>query len=174
MARKHTHNQDRRADAHRATTHAHHQAATAWFSHFAQVVARLAGKPVTFLLAVLVVVIWAATGPLFDYSDTWQLVINTGTTIVTFLMVFLIQNTQNRDTLALQLKLSELMLTSKDIDDRFATIEDLTEDELEELHDDCRKRADHVLDSLNRRRAEAGNEAEKKKRPERKKAEAAS
>jgi low affinity Fe/Cu permease len=66
------------------------------------------GKPVPFLLAFATVVIWAVTGPLFHYSDTWQLVINTGTTVITFLMVFLIQNTQNRDTLALQVKLSEL------------------------------------------------------------------
>src|SRR5690242_3258123 len=73
------------------------------FGVFAQATSRITGWPSTFLLALLVVVIWAATGPLFGYSDTWQLVINTGTTIITFLMVFLIQNTQNRDTLAIQL-----------------------------------------------------------------------
>src|SRR4051812_39965801 len=72
-----------------------------WFGHFAQKTAQVTGKPATFLLAVTVVVVWGLTGPIFHYSDTWQLVINTGTTIVTFLMVFLIQNTQNRDTLAL-------------------------------------------------------------------------
>ena len=74
------------------------------------------------------------TGPIFDYSDTWQLVINTGTTIVTFLMVFLIQNTQNRDTMALQLKLSELIIAMKGAKDSVATIEDLSEEELEQLH----------------------------------------
>ena len=86
---------------------------TAWFSHFAQLTAAWTGHPFAFLLAVAVIVIWIVTGPVFNYSDTWQLVINTGTTIVTFLMVFLIQNTQNRDMLAVQLKLSELVLAMK-------------------------------------------------------------
>ena len=81
------------------------------------------GKPVAFLLAFATIVIWAVTGPLFHYSDTWQLVINTGTTIITFLMVFLIQNTQNRDTLALQVKLSELILALNEADNRIAAIE---------------------------------------------------
>jgi low affinity Fe/Cu permease len=96
----------------------------AWFSRFAHETAQLAGKPGTFLLAVAVVVVWAVSGPFFGFNDTRQLVINTGTTILTFLMVFLIQNTQNRDTLALQLKLTELVLTMKGARDRFATIED--------------------------------------------------
>jgi low affinity Fe/Cu permease len=124
-----------------------------WFGHFAQETSRITGKPISFLLAVAVVLVWAVTGPIFDYSDTWQLVINTGTTIVTFLMVFLIQNTQNRDTLALQLKLSELVLAAKNVEDRFATIEDLSDEELERLHNECRTHADHVLDSLQQRRA---------------------
>ena len=85
-------------------------ALAAHFAEFAQATAQWTGHPIAFLLAVTVIVVWIVTGPMFDYSDTWQLVINTGTTIVTFLMVFLIQNTQNRDTLALQLKLSELVL----------------------------------------------------------------
>jgi low affinity Fe/Cu permease len=80
-----------------------------WFSNFARWTANGSGKPIAFAIALVTVLIWAATGPMFGYSDTWQLVINTGTTIVTFLMVFLIQNTQNRDTLALQLKLDELI-----------------------------------------------------------------
>ncbi len=118
---------------------------TAWFSHFAQLTAAWTGHPFTFLLAVsVVIVIWIVTGPLFNYSDTWQLVINTGTTIVTFLMVFLIQNTQNRDMLAVQLKLSELVLAMKGAKNKFAAIEDLSDDELQELHDDCRARADIV------------------------------
>src|ERR1700757_5301914 len=84
-----------------------------WFARLAVATSRVSGRPMTFVLAVAVVLVWAITGPLFGFSDTWQLVINTGTTIVTFLMVFLIQATQNRDTLALQLKLDELILAIK-------------------------------------------------------------
>jgi low affinity Fe/Cu permease len=80
-----------------------------WFGRFAKHGARWTGRPVAFGVAVTIVLIWAVTGPLFGFSDTWQLVINTGTTIITFLMVFLIQNTQNRDTMALQIKLDELI-----------------------------------------------------------------
>ncbi len=80
-----------------------------WFTRFAKKTAQLSGRPVTFALAGAIVVVWAISGPLFGFSDTWQLVINTGTTIVTFLMVFLIQNTQNRDTAAIQIKLDELI-----------------------------------------------------------------
>jgi len=96
-----------------------------WFSRFAHATAHISGKAGAFILAVIVVVVWAATGPLFHYSDTWQLVINTSTTIVTFLMVFLIQNTQNRDTLALQVKLSELIIAVQGAKNRLATAEDL-------------------------------------------------
>jgi low affinity Fe/Cu permease len=85
----------------------------------------------TFLLAVAVVLVWAITGPLFGFSDTWQLVINTGTTIVTFLMVFLIQATQNRDTLALQLKLDELILATRNARNRIAGIEEASDEEIE-------------------------------------------
>ena len=94
-----------------------------------------------------VVLVWIVTGPLFNYSDTWQLVINTGTTIVTFLMVFLIQNTQNRDTMAIQLKLSELVLAMKGAKNKFAAIEDLSDEELAKLHDECRARAEMTLHS---------------------------
>jgi low affinity Fe/Cu permease len=83
------------------------------FQRFAGAVARYSGRPTTFVLAVLVVVAWAVTGPMFHFGDTWQLVINTGTTIVTFLMVFLIQNTQNRDSVAVQIKLDELIRSSQ-------------------------------------------------------------
>jgi low affinity Fe/Cu permease len=124
-----------------------------WFGHFAHHAAVITGKPAAFLTAAGVVIVWAATGPLFNYSDTWQLVINTGTTIVTFLMVFMIQNTQNRDTLAIQLKLAEIILAMKEAEDRFATIEDLSDEELQQMQDECRTRAEHVADSLNRRRA---------------------
>ncbi|MGC1466184.1 MAG: low affinity iron permease family protein [Pseudolabrys sp.] len=122
------------------------------FSHFAQATAFYTGQPSCFLLAVAVVIAWVVTGPIFDYSDTWQLVINTGTTIVTFLMVFLIQNTQNRDTLALQLKLSELVLAMKGAENKFASIEDLSDEALEELHDECRERAEFMLGHLERRK----------------------
>ena len=125
---------------------------TAHFSRFSQATAQWTGHPATFLLALLVVLAWIVTGPIFNYSDTWQLVINTGTTIVTFLMVFLIQNTQNRDTLAIQLKLSELVLAMKGAENKFAAIEDLSDEELAELHDQCRARAEETLDHLERRR----------------------
>jgi low affinity Fe/Cu permease len=104
-----------------------------FFSHAAQWTSRQCGRPLTFGLAAAIVVVWAITGPMFGYSDTWQLVINTGTTIVTFLMVFLIQNTQNRDSSAVQLKLDELIRASAHARNRLLTIEDLSEEELEEL-----------------------------------------
>jgi low affinity Fe/Cu permease len=133
-------------------------AATAqeWFGRFARVTASASGKPVAFLAATGVVILWAATGPLFGYSDTWQLVINTGTTIVTFLMVFLIQNTQNRDTMAVQLKLAEIILAMKGAENRLALAEDLSDEELERLHEECRQRADATLVSLTARRSMRG------------------
>jgi len=139
-----------------AKNHHAHARSHSWlhekFSHFAQATAFYTGHPLCFLLAVAVVIAWVVTGPIFDYSDTWQLVINTGTTIVTFLMVFLIQNTQNRDTLALQLKLSELVLAMKGAENKFAAIEDLSDEELQELHDDCRHRAELTLGHLEQRK----------------------
>ena len=105
---------------------------TSFFTRFSKEVAHLAGKPLTFILAVTVIVTWAVSGPLFGFSDTWQLVINTSTTIITFLMVFLIQNTQNRDSTAVQLKLDELICALKEADNRFLDVEDLDDKELEE------------------------------------------
>jgi low affinity Fe/Cu permease len=122
------------------------------FSHFASRASHYAGKPITFLIAVALVIGWAATGPLFGFSDTWQLVINTSTTIVTFLMVFLIQNTQNRDTLALQVKLAELIIAMQGAKNKIATVEDLCEEDLEKLHEDYRRRADETLAHLQRKR----------------------
>ena len=122
------------------------------FSSFAQKTAAWTGHPIAFLLATAVIVVWVVTGPLFNYSDTWQLVINTGTTIVTFLMVFLIQNTQNRDMLSMQLKLSELVLAMHGAKNKFAAIEDLSDAELEALHNECRARAELTLDRLEQRR----------------------
>jgi len=129
------------------------------FSRMASTTAHWSGKPIAFLAASACVIIWAATGPLFGYSDTWQLVINTSTTIVTFLMVFLIQNTQNRDTMALQLKLSELVLAVNDAEDRVAGAEDLSDDELEKLHEDLRARADAACETLNSRKASKSKKA---------------
>jgi low affinity Fe/Cu permease len=122
------------------------------FSQFAHATSLWTGHPYAFLVAVGVVLVWALLGPVFNYSDTWQLVINTGTTIVTFLMVFLIQNTQNRDTLAIQIKLSELVLAVKGAENKFAAIEDLTDEELERLHDDCRARVETTSQHLQSRR----------------------
>ena len=123
------------------------------FSRFAHAISQWTGHPIAFLLALAIVMIWITTGPIFGYSDTWQLVINTGTTIVTFLMVFLIQNTQNRDTLAIQLKLSELVLAMKGAKNKFAAIEDLSDEELEQLHNDCRARAEMTLQHIEGRKA---------------------
>jgi low affinity Fe/Cu permease len=102
------------------------------FGDFATSVAHVAGRASAFVLAVVVIIVWAATGPVFHFSDTWQLIINTGTTIITFLMVFLIQNSQNRDSAAIQVKLDELILVSK-ARNMFVGIEQLTAEEIEEL-----------------------------------------
>jgi low affinity Fe/Cu permease len=103
------------------------------FTHIASRIAWLAGRPATFLLALGVIAVWGVTGPLFGFSDTWQLVINTGTTIVTFLMVFLIQNSQNRDAAALQAKLDELIRAVDKARGQFIGIEHLTDAQIEEI-----------------------------------------
>jgi len=126
---------------------------SATFSYVASAIARAMGKPITFLIACALVIFWAASGPLFGFSDTWQLVINTSTTIVTFLMVFLIQNTQNRDTMALQLKMSELILVMSEAENRFADAEDLSEEQLEALHKELHERAQTTLGHLNEKRS---------------------
>src|SRR5262249_47913261 len=135
--------------------HAEPSALTQQFSRFAHAISVWTGHPLAFLLAVVLVVVWILTGPIFHYSDTWQLVINTGTTIVTFLMVFLIQNTQNRDTLAIQLKLSELVLAMKGAENKFAAIEDLSDEELEEFHNDCRARAEMTRQHIEGRKSDS-------------------
>jgi low affinity Fe/Cu permease len=107
------------------------------FNRFANAVARVTGRPLTFVVCCIVIVIWAVSGPFFHYSDTWQLIINTGTTIVTFLMVFLIQNTQNRDGAALQAKLDELIRVTEAARNTLVGVEKLPEKKLQEIRDDC-------------------------------------
>ena len=101
------------------------------FTRAATAAANAAGRPVAFLLAAGIVIVWAVTGPIFKYSDTWQLVINTGTTIITFLMVFLIQNAQNRDTKALQIKIDEMLFSLNAANNTLLDLEELEDDELE-------------------------------------------
>jgi low affinity Fe/Cu permease len=125
--------------------------ATRIFDKAAQWTARQCGRPPIFALACAVVIAWAISGPVFHYSDTWQLVINTGTTIITFLMVFLIQNTQNRDTGALQIKLDELIRVTEGARNRLLDLEDLTEEEMGRIKDELvslAKKAKHDPDHL--------------------------
>ena len=104
-----------------------------WFTRVAKETSKAAGHPSTFGVALAIVIVWAVTGPVFHYSDTWQLVINTGTTVITFLMVFLIQNTQNRDSAAMHLKLDELLRAVQGAEDSMANLEDRTEDERDRM-----------------------------------------
>jgi len=134
------------------------------FARFANVVSHAAGRPPTFAVCLLLVIAWAVTGPAFGFSETWQLVINTGTTIATFLMVFLIQNTQNRDNAAIQAKLDDLILTS-DAEDMFVGIERMTDKELEDLRRKCEARARAHVDAHQRLEKElARREAPARKR----------
>lgn len=119
-----------------------------WFTRFSKAAARATGSPYAFLTATTVVVIWAITGPLFGFHDTWQLVINSGTTIVTFLMVFLIQNTQNRDSAALQIKLDELIRANKDAHKSLLVLEELEEKDLEQIRHHYTRLAEAARDDL--------------------------
>jgi low affinity Fe/Cu permease len=130
-----------------------------WFSHAAHAVAWHVGQPWSFISAILVVLIWAITGPIFGYSDTWQLVINTGTTIITFLMVFLIQNTQNRDSIAIQLKLDELLRSITEARNSVIDLDSLDESELEKLLDQYRKLAAEDQAKVNASRVAAHSAA---------------
>ena len=107
----------------------------AWFTDFSKWIAEAAGHPISFSLALLTIIIWGASGPLFGYSDTWQLVVNTGTTIVTFLMVFLIQKTQNRDTETLHLKLDELIRVTQGARNMMLDLEHMDDESLKRLRD---------------------------------------
>ena len=129
------------------------------FERFARSASILAGKPVAFFAAVAIVLVWIATGPLFGFSDTWQLVINTGTTIITFLMVFLIQHSQNRDTMALQIKLADLIIAVKGAKNELATAEDLSDRELSDLHTHYAHKADEALKRLEAKRAGGKDQA---------------
>ena len=115
---------------------------TSFFERFASKATQATGSSWAFLTALLTIIIWLVTGPIFGYSDTWQLIINTGTTIITFLMVFLIQKSQNKDSLAMQIKLNELIASNQKASNRLLNVEDLTEDELHALHTFFGKLAD--------------------------------
>jgi low affinity Fe/Cu permease len=119
-----------------------------WFSRLAKAASRFTGRPLCFILAAGVIVGWLVTGPLFGFSDTWQLVINTATTIVTFLMVFLIQNTQDRDTRAIQLKLDELIRATKGAHNALLDLEDREDEALESVHRDYQHIADRARQEL--------------------------
>ena len=122
------------------------------FTRFAKGTARVTGRPSSFMLAVAVILAWLVTGPLFRFSDTWQLVINTGTTIITFLMVFLIQNTQNRDTEALQIKLDELIRAVGSAYNALLDLEELDDDELDDIRKDYLDLAQTARDELKSRK----------------------
>ncbi len=139
------------------------------FAKFANATARITGSPLAFILCMLMVLVWAASGPIFKFSETWQLVINTGTTIITFLMVFLIQNTQNRDSAAIQTKLDELILTSAAEND-FIGIEKLTEKELAAMHARCAEHAQIAQDRLEKIAAERESRKGAKASPKAKRA----
>src|SRR4051795_13315704 len=127
------------------------------FSSFAQWVSRWSGRTPTFILAIAVVLVWAATGPIFHYSDTWQLVINTGTTIVTFLMVFLIQNSQNRDAAAMQAKLDELLRAVDKAREQFIGIEHLTDQQIELVRAALEKHAKQIKEEPAKKQKTAPN-----------------
>ncbi|HMB25485.1 MAG TPA: low affinity iron permease family protein [Anaerolineales bacterium] len=127
-----------------------------WFTRMAKWASRTSGRPGTFAVAVAVILLWAVTGPIFHFSDTWQLVINTGTTIITFLMVFLIQNTQNRDTQALQIKLDELLRSVETAHTVLLDLEELDEDELDLIRKDYLDLARKAREALRHGKKDTG------------------
>lgn len=152
-----------------------------FFDRFSTKVTQITGRPVSFIVAILIVVIWAVTGPIFNYSDTWQLVINTGTTIITFLMVFVIQQSQNKDTAAIHLKLNELIAASETASNRLVSAEDLTEEELltlkqfyvtisELAQKDIELFSTHSIDEAKENHVEKSTAKKRDKRPETEKA----
>jgi low affinity Fe/Cu permease len=127
-----------------------------WFTRFAKGTARVTGRPTTFLLAIAIILTWIVTGPLFDYSDTWQLAINTGTTIITFLMVFLIQSTQNRDSEAVQVKLDELLRATAGAHNALLDLEELEERELDQIRAGYGRLATNARAALREGHADTG------------------
>jgi low affinity Fe/Cu permease len=124
------------------------------FTRFAHSISHLSGKPLTFAVAVGLILVWAMSGPFFGYSETWQLVVNTATTIITFLMVFVLQNTQNRDGEAIQAKLDELIYALKGADNKFVAAEQLSDEELQKLRELLVNQAKAASEELEDRRAE--------------------
>jgi low affinity Fe/Cu permease len=138
------------------------------FHRFAHLASDAVGSPAAFVLSILLIVSWAGTGPVFRYSDTWQLVINTGTTIITFLMVFLIQNTQNRDSRAIHLKLDELIRSTRTARNELVGLEDLTDEELDELQQEfarLRERADQKLHTIEQHQSRRHRSSKSDKHP---------
>jgi low affinity Fe/Cu permease len=129
-----------------------------WFTRFANGASRATGKPGTFVLAVIIVLVWAVTGPIFHFSDTWQLIINTGTTIVTFLMVFLIQNTQNRDSEAMHVKMDELIRAIEGAHNALLDLEELDDKTLDAIRDRYRKLAAKARKDIEAGRLDIGCE----------------
>jgi low affinity Fe/Cu permease len=129
---------------------------TSWFTRFAKWTSHVSGSPAAFAFAISLVVIWGVTGPLFRFSDTWQLVINTGTTIVTFLMVFLIQNTQNRDSQAIQVKLDELIRCTSGAHNALLNLEELEESELVEICGEYKKIAESARAAIRKGKTDTG------------------
>lgn len=136
---------------------------TSIFHKFAAKVSTLVGSPIAFIAALFVIFIWASSGPTFGFSDTWQLIINTGTTIVTFLMVFLIQNTQNRDAKETHLKLDELIKSVKGARTALVDLEDLSDEELENLHQEFKVLHERSQKELSRRGKRVSNLPKKEK-----------
>ena len=129
---------------------------TSWFTQFAKSTAKVTGKPATFVVAAGIILVWSITGPLFGFSDTWQLVINTGTTIITFLMVFLIQNTQNRDAEAVQVKLDELIRVTKGAHNALLNLEELEEQDLDRIRAQYASLAESARVDLRRGQPDTG------------------
>ena len=140
---------------------------TSWFGRFAKCTSHATGTPAAFGVALGIVVVWGLTGPLFGFSDTWQLVINTGTTIVTFLMVFLIQNTQNRDAQALQVKLDELIRCTAGAHVALLDLEELEEDELQMIRRDYEDLAERARERLAQGKSDTGTPRLQPRKPKR-------
>jgi low affinity Fe/Cu permease len=133
-----------------------------WFTRFAKWTARATGTPTAFAIAMSIIIVWGISGPIFGFSDTWQLVINTGTTIVTFLMVFLIQNTQNRDSEAIHVKLDELIYAIEPADNALLDMEELEEKELDKMRDRYEKMAEEARKAIQKRKKEGAASSRKK------------